>query len=489
MIANLQPSSYLQLPPDLYQITLATAVNNPAFAWLNYDLASRLGIPDLYLNSSANLRLLAGNEMSSNHQSLALVYSGHQFGNYVPQLGDGRALMLGELLDAQHRRWDVQLKGAGPTKYSRQGDGRCPLDAALREAIFSTAMHRLGISSTQTLAVITSDTIIDRPFGPIPAGIVTRIAQGHLRVGSFQFAATLTNPSHLKALADYAISRHYPAANHSQQPYISFFTEVLDKQAQLIAHWMGVGFIHGVMNTDNSSICGETLDYGPCAFIDDFSWTKVFSSIDTQGRYAYQNQADIAYWNCMQFSQSLKPLIDPQQWPLLEKALHSFPTRFQAYWLGSLGAKFGLLTLSKDDAAFIQVFFKLMQETKADFTNSFRHLNNALILPSGGLRLCRQLGGTHTAQRWVDEWYKRVELQNIDEPKIISKMNQANPVYIPRNHIVGKAIHQYIYAQDETLLQTLMQALQNPYEERKEFELIHRLPSMHEKVEQTFCGT
>ena len=492
MFTQLRPSSYQQLPALLHQRIKAEPVEHPYFVWFNRSLATELTLNHEAEQDPEILAVLAGNALPAGIDSIALAYAGHQFGVYVPQLGDGRAVMLGEVVDYENKHWDIQLKGSGQTRFSRQGDGRAPLAATIREAIISEAMHGLGISTTRTLAVVGCAQKIYREQGPVPAGVLTRVAASHLRVGSFQYAASTDTLEPLKALADYAINRLFPNLPEEEVPYLAFFTEILERQAQLIAQWMGVGFIHGVMNTDNMSISGETLDYGPCAFMDEFSWNQVFSSIDLQGRYAYVNQANIAYWNCAQLARTLEPLLqtkDQRHIQSLYDRLQTFPQKFETYWLHTLGAKLGLIQPESEDLAFMNEFLVILQEAKADFTNSFRLLCNAVDKKSAQNKLLQKLNDTSKAQFWVQKWLKKIQQQSVPLHTLKERMQMVNPAYIPRNHLVEQAINNVVENNDKALMEILLKALSQPYTEQPEYEHLQQLPKESERVYQTFCGT
>lgn len=465
---------------------------DPYFVWCNHALAKSLGLDQGVFDDPDVLSVLAGNSMPAGLDSIALAYAGHQFGRYVPQLGDGRAVMLGEVVDQQQFHWDIQLKGSGPTRFSRGGDGRAPLAAMLREAVISEAMHGLGIPSTRTLAVVGGEQTVYRAEGPVPAGVLTRVAAGHLRVGSFQYAAAHHEPDSLQALADYAIRRHFPTLVDTKSPYLAFFETVLERQARLMAQWMGVGFIHGVMNTDNMSITGETIDYGPCAFMDEFSWNQVYSSIDVQGRYAYGNQAGIAYWNCAQLAEALEPLLqndDTAAVKTLYEILETFPAKFQKHWLQTLGAKLGIIHPKAEDAVHFQAFLALLQDMNADFTNNFRRLSTLLDSATAQKEWLQQLGDTVTAQAWLQQWLLRVQGQALPLETIQQRMQQVNPAYIPRNHWVEKAIIAMVEQKDSSIMDQLLLLLRSPYIEQSGCEPFQQLPEESDRVHQTFCGT
>lgn len=493
LISNISCSSYLKLPTDFYEVINPTPITKPYLVKFNHELASFLGAPDI--NSSTEKKALefyAGNWVPKHLKSIALAYAGHQFGYYVPLLGDGRAVLLGEAYSEDGKPWDIQLKGSGRTKFSRMGDGRAPLSAVLREYIISEAMYGLKIPTTRCLAAIASKEQIFRQNGPVPLGVLTRIASSSLRVGSFEYAASLKENQLLNHLANYAIERHYPGLLQSNNPYFEFFKAVIDRQASLMAEWMGVGFIHGVMNTDNMTISGETIDYGPCAFMDEFDFDTVFSSIDVYGRYAFGNQASIAKWNLAQFQQSLMPLFDTSKEQTLDQlnaALDSFTERFYHYWGKKIREKLGLIGKNNQIADLINHFFQLMQQYKPDFTNTFRLMSDAIDSEQDQHLLIKALGDQSHSKQWVSDWSNCINQQGISIQQIKNKMNQVNPVYIPRNHLVENAITEFIDHEDSTLLDSLLTVLKNPYQQQKNTQNLQSLPLPHERVCQTFCGT
>ncbi|KTD09075.1 hypothetical protein Lgra_2310 [Legionella gratiana] len=493
MISNIYCSSYLKLPADFYEVIEPTPITNPYLVKFNHELASFLRIPDVSLSDEKKAtELYAGNWVPTPLKSIALAYAGHQFGYYVPLLGDGRAILLGEACSQDGKRWDIQLKGSGKTRFSRMGDGRAPLAAVLREYIISEAMHGLKIPTTRCLAAIASEEQIYRQSGPVPLGVLTRIASSSLRVGSFEYAASLKEHHLLKCLANYALERHYPDLLQSPNPYLELFKAVIDRQASLIAEWMGVGFIHGVMNTDNMTISGETIDYGPCAFMDEFDFGTVFSSIDVSGRYAFGNQASIAKWNLAQFQHALLPLFHPKEEQTLQQlheAMNSFTDRFYHYWGKKIRAKLGLVGENNQIAELVNDFFHLMQQYKPDFTNTFRLMSGALDSDHEQKQLIKALGNQPKSKQWVSDWLHYIKQQKVDIQKIKNKMNQTNPAYIPRNHLVENAINDFIENKESTLMNSLLTVLKKPFQQQKNTEQLQCLPLPHERVCQTFCGT
>ncbi|WP_133136931.1 protein adenylyltransferase SelO [Legionella rowbothamii] len=483
-------TSYLQLPDNFYEKIAPTPITNPSLVQFNHELAAVLsGHQVAPYNEEETLAICAGNWTPPQLQSIALAYSGHQFGHFVPVLGDGRALMLGEIVTKDGTRWDMQLKGSGRTRFSRNGDGRAPLSAVLREYIISEAMHGLNIPTTRCLAAIASDEKIYRQTGLVPAGVLTRIAASSLRVGSFEYAATQENRHLLKCLANYALKRTFPELLMQDVPYLGLFKAIVERQASLIAEWMGVGFIHGVMNTDNMAISGETLDYGPCAFMDEFDFGRVYSSIDAMGRYAFGQQPTIAHWNLTTLRLTIQPLFNEQEQHLLDDVLNSFPARFHHYWSAKVQSKLGLQELNEQTVKLIELFFALLQKHKPDFTNTFRMLSQAIDSPEQQKSLSQALGGQAQSEQWVNDWSNYVRQQAIDIKIIKNQMNQVNPAYIPRNHLVENAINHFIKNNDRSLMDTLLLVLKNPYQLQAHMEQLQSLPQPGEQVVQTFCGT
>jgi uncharacterized protein YdiU (UPF0061 family) len=462
-------NSYAALPAGFYTRIAPTPVANPKLLAFNADLAKSLGLADAEADDLAFA--FGGNELPQGADPLAQLYAGHQFGNYNPQLGDGRAILLGEVVDSDGIRRDIQLKGSGPTPYSRGGDGRAWLGPVLREYVVSEAMHALGIPTTRALAVVATGEDIYRETA-LPGAVLTRVAASHLRVGTFQVFAHRGEVENLRILTDYAIKRHYPQADGP----MGLLRAVCAAQANLIAAWMSVGFIHGVMNTDNCSISGETIDYGPCAFMDAFHANRVFSSIDRQGRYAFSNQPQIAVWNMAQLATALIQQMDDADAAIAEatEIVHAMPAQIEAAWLKRFGAKIGIAEAVADDTALIEDLLALMQQDGADFTNAFR-----------------ALGTDHAADEFVDQdafaaWQARWQARIATEVDPAAVMATANPVIIPRNHRIEQMI-QAAVAGDMAPFNRLMAALATPFEATDPD--LHRPPTDQEIVPATFCGT
>ena len=463
-------NSYARLPEQFYTRLKPTPVRAPELIAYNEPLGALLGVPKA--SEATRAAVFAGAEVPPGAEPLAQLYAGHQFGSYNPQLGDGRALLLGEVVGNDGVRRDIQLKGSGPTPYSRMGDGRAWLGPVLREYVVSEAMHALGIPTTRALAaVLTGENVIRETV--LPGAVLTRVARSHLRVGTFEVFAHRGQLEDLRQLTDYAIARHYPEADGP----LGLLRAVCAAQADLIAAWMSVGFIHGVMNTDNSAISGETIDYGPCAFMDEYHPDTVFSSIDRTGRYAYSNQPRIAVWNMAQLATALLQQFDEPQSAVEEatKIVHAMPLQIEAAWIRRLGAKIGIAEASRDDLPLIEGLLALMQEQQADFTNTFDALAR-----DGKVR--DQMLDRAAYDDWAADWQKRLASQ--DDPQAV--MQAASPRIIPRNHRIEEMISAAV-AGDYAPFHRLMKALGDPYN-TDDLELM-RPPTKAQRVAATFCGT
>jgi len=472
--------SYIKLPKDFFVEQLPIEVSNPKLILLNEPLLKSLGLDKEALSLLAWGNIFSGNQIPEKAYPIAQAYAGHQFGHFT-LLGDGRAVLLGEQIRLDGERFDIQFKGSGQTPYSRRGDGRAALGPMLREYIISEAMHALNIPTTRSLAVVASGDVVMRDE-VLPGAILTRVAKSHIRVGTFQFASTLNDVNKLKILADYTIDRHYSACREEANPYLAFLNAVIERQALLVSQWMHVGFIHGVMNTDNMSISGETIDYGPCAFMDRYHPETVFSSIDRQGRYAYANQAPIAQWNLARFAETLLPLIDQDTDKSIELASHSvngFSDQFQKAWLKGMRKKIGLLDEEASDIDLINELLILMQKNKADYTLTFRHLSSDAILKDA-------IFEDVSFKAWYKKWLYRIQKQKEGEGTSRVMMLKHNPAVIPRNYLVEKALSLAVADQDYRLLNDFIAALQKPYEDSK---LFSEPPLEEDKSYQTFCGT
>ncbi len=468
-------NSYGRLPERFFTRMPPKPVAAPRLVALNLALAEDLGIDPEALAAPEGVAVLAGNRVPEGADPLAQVYAGHQFGGWAPQLGDGRALLLGEVVDVSGVRRDIQLKGSGPTPYSRMGDGRAWLGPVLREYLVSEAMHALGIPTTRALAAVATGQPVLRERA-LPGAVLTRVASSHIRVGTFQYFAARQDVAALEALTAHVIARHYPEAEGP----LGLLDAVVAAQARLVAAWLGVGFIHGVMNTDNTGVAGETIDYGPCAFMDRFEPGKVFSSIDTFGRYAYDRQPDVMIWNLAQFATALLPVMGEDRAAAVEaatEAVHRFPALFIEAWTGVFRAKLGLAGAEAEDELLIHRFLGLMAEGQADFTNAFRAL--------GSTAARDQFLDPEAFDAWEAEWKARLARDPGDAAVILAG---ANPVLIPRNHRIEEAISAAVSG-DFGPFERLGRALARPFEELPEFADLRRPPEPGEEVRQTFCGT
>ena len=480
-------NSYARLPQAFSAQIEPTPVSAPVMIRLNRDLATELGIDAARLDSPEGLAVLAGNQLAAGSEPLAMAYSGHQFGGFSPQLGDGRAILLGEVVRHDGVRHDVQLKGSGPTPFSRRGDGRSALGPVLREYIVSEAMAALGVPTTRALAAVASGDNVLRE-GLTPGGVFTRVAQSHIRIGTFQWFAARGDHANLKVLADHVIERHYPKLRDDDHPYRALLSGVIERQAKLIAHWMQLGFIHGVMNTDNMSVSGETIDYGPCAFMDNYHPAKKFSSIDHHGRYAFANQAPIGHWNLIRFAETLLPLLDADPERAVseaESALDQFAEIHRSDVEQRFTAKIGIEGGDTDDWSLVEALLEAMADGEADFTLVFRHLSGAF--ESGRDDVVTSLFNQSDAiVAWLSDW--RARLQSVDRDQALALMRQANPIFIPRNHRIEEAIQAGNHG-DFGPFHRLNDVLKRPFEEQPEFSEYEAAPTPEEVVCATFCGT
>jgi uncharacterized protein YdiU (UPF0061 family) len=468
-------NTYAQLPERFHAKVRPAACPNPRLLVWNEALADELGVGHLGDDPTRLARWFGGNELLPGSEPIALAYAGHQFGNFVPQLGDGRALLLGEVVSrVSGRRYDVQLKGSGQTPFSRSGDGRAAIGPVIREYLVSEAMHRMGVPSTRSLAAVaTGDRVLRE--GWLPGGVLTRVAASHIRVGTFEYFAVRGDQAALQLLTDFAIERHYPEAGEAGSPVVVFFAAVVEAQARLIAHWLDIGFIHGVMNTDNMAVSGETIDYGPCAFLDEFDYEKVFSSIDQFGRYAYGQQPTIARWNLARLAECLMGLGDgPEKF---EQQLESFEDLFHRHYLDRMAAKLGFASVQPDDAPLINAWLQYLQDGQLDYTLSFR-------------RLAGQLDADAVPQFGDIErrWKTRIAQQGEPFQVVKARMDAVNPLYIPRNHQIERAIEAAMGG-DLSVFHELRQVLQQPFTEQPGFAAYAEPPLPEERVLQTFCGT
>jgi uncharacterized protein YdiU (UPF0061 family) len=484
-------NSYARLPERFHARLPPTPVASPRLIRVNHGLARLLGIDPLALESEEGVQVLAGNRVPEGAEPLAMAYAGHQFGGFVPQLGDGRAILLGEVVGTDGRRRDLQLKGSGPTPFSRRGDGRAAVGPVLREYIVSEAMAALGIPTTRTLAAVTTGEEVYRETA-LPGAVLTRVAASHIRVGTFQFFAARGDAEGLRILADHVIARHDPEAAGAPNPYRAMLDGVIARQAELIGRWMLVGFIHGVMNTDNMTLSGETIDYGPCAFMDSFDPATVYSSIDHAGRYAWGNQPRIAHWNLTRLAEALLPLLAEDEEAALasaREALGAFGPRFEATWLGGLRAKLGLGAEREGDIPLIQSLMDAMTEGAADFTLAFRSLAAAATDASAEEALRALFATPHGIDAWLPRWRARLAEEATPPVDRAAAMRAVSPLYIPRNHLVEAAIAAAVSRSDFQPFEDLLDVLAHPFEERPGLERYTLPPQPEERVLQTFCGT
>lgn len=483
-------NSYARLPERFYSRVEPASVPAPVLLAFNDGLAGELGLDALADGDEALAAVFAGNQVPAGAEPIALAYAGHQFGQFVPQLGDGRAVLLGEVVGADSVRHDVQLKGAGRTPYSRGGDGRSSIGPVIREYLLSEAMHALGVPTTRALAAVYTGQKVYRDTA-LPGGVFTRVAASHIRIGTFEYFAARGDVAGLKTLADYAISRHYPELADDDRPYAAFFSAVVAAQVRLVAHWMDIGFIHGVMNTDNTAVSGETLDYGPCAFMDEFHANKVFSSIDHGGRYSYANQPQILQWNLARLAECLL-LLDTDR-RRFETELMGLPSRYEAEYLARMRRKLGFTPRKRDDSqgdsngnshddprgdsALLRDWLRQLQKRELDYTLSFRELADRIDASDAP-----RFGTFET------DWKQRLATQGESGDQIRARMNSVNPLFIPRNHQIERAIQGAIEG-NLSVFHELREVLSRPFETQPQFAEYAQPPLPGERVTQTFCGT
>jgi serine/tyrosine/threonine adenylyltransferase len=460
----------------------------PKLLQFNHALAEELGLDPVELDSEAGLAIFSGNIKPDGSEPLAQAYAGHQFGGFSPQLGDGRALLLGEVIDTQQRRRDIQLKGSGRTPFSRGGDGLAAIGPVLREYLIGEGMHALGVPTTRALAAVATGKHVYREI-VLPGAILTRVAASHIRVGTFQYAGARGDILKVRELADYAIQRHYPDTADAENPYLAFFAAVADAQAALVAHWMTIGFIHGVMNTDNMTISGETIDYGPCAFMDRYAASTVFSSIDQYGRYAYANQPEILTWNLARLAETLIPHVDTNKEraiELLTETIECIQPLYESYWLAGMRSKIGLSTEDILDQELIVDLLKLMEAGHADFTLVFRRLSQVLRGDNDAVRNLFKEPDAFDA--WSERWQKRREKEDVVAETSAQAMDRVNPIYIPRNHKVEEALAAAVN-QDMTPFMKLLGVVIHPFEEVAGNEAYAEPAPATNRPYKTFCGT
>jgi serine/tyrosine/threonine adenylyltransferase len=485
--------SYARELVGCYAECLPTPVPAPELLYWNSALAAELGITLDGRDTATLAHIFSGNRLPTTARPIAQAYAGHQFGQFSPQLGDGRALLIGEIIDTQQQRRDIAFKGSGRTPFSRRGDGKAAIGPMLREALIGEAMHALGISTTRALAVVATGETIYRET-PLPGAILTRVAASHLRVGTFEYFAARGEIESLKQLADYTLKRHMPDVREHPDRYQHLCWEVARRQARLVAQWMGVGFIHGVMNTDNMALSGETLDFGPCAFMESYHPATVFSSIDHHGRYAYGNQPNIAHWNLARFCETLLPLIHPDQHQaiiLATKVVNAFPELFQQQWLRVARAKLGICDRAQNDQTDLTLasqWLELLQQNNADYTLAWRYLANAA--EGNEIPLRNLLSDPAPLTTWLNQWRERYTLDNQEPSARATAIRQANPWIIPRNHRVEETLSAAAQYGDMAPFQRLLGALQQPYiESPAHADLAAPAPPSVTSSYKTFCGT
>jgi uncharacterized protein YdiU (UPF0061 family) len=482
-------NTYAALPDNFFARVAPTPVSAPRLIKLNRPLAVQLGLDPDVLETAEGAEILAGKTVPAGADPIAMAYAGHQFGNFVPQLGDGRAILLGEVIDRDGIRRDIQLKGSGPTPFSRRGDGRAALGPVLREYIVSEAMFALHIPTTRSLAaVITGEHVLRETA--LPGAVLTRVASSHIRVGTFQYFAARRDTEALRRLADHVIARHYPELSGTERPYHALLAGVVARQANLVARWLLVGFIHGVMNTDNSSISGETIDYGPCAFMDAYNPSQVFSSIDEMGRYAYANQPRIAQWNATRLAECLLPLFGDDKDKAVAEAqeiLGGFPEIFSTAYQAGLRRKVGLFTARDGDEALIQDLLDAMARNQADFTLTFRKLGEAAGGDASDARA--QFIDPAAFDEWAGRWRERTALEPQSASERQAAIHAVNPLFIPRNHRVEAVIQAAVNNDDYAPFEELVKVLAKPFDDQAGYAAYAEPPLPDQRVLQTFCGT
>ena len=481
-------NSYSRLPDIFYENVNPQPVKQPKLITFNQALGHSLGIQNLESNELL-VETFSGNFIPNGSSPIALAYAGHQFGHFVNQLGDGRAVLLGEVINGENERFDIQLKGSGKTKFSRQGDGRSALGPVIREYILSEAMHALNVPTTRALAAVTSGEDVYRETS-LPGGVFTRVAKSHIRIGTFEYFMAQNDHQNLKILADYVIERLFPEALNADNPYLEMLYSFSEKQSKLIGKWMGIGFIHGVMNTDNTSVAGETIDYGPCAFMDEYNPQSVFSSIDHHGRYAFANQPQIAQWNLACLASCLLSLVDENETKAKEKIndlLTDFSTKVNKAISKTMVRKIGLNHKNKDHTEHLKKLLKIMHEEKPDYTLSFRHLSDVINNEEEAFK--SQFANKDLISDWLNAWKTLLNKETNKTDEIYHSMNSVNPLYIPRNHLVERAIKLAIEDNDFSYMLKLSKALENPFIKQDVDADFSLPPKDDEKVHQTFCGT
>ena len=480
-------NSYVKLPQRFYVNQHPVPVSSPALIAVNGELAEFLAIDPLWLESDEGIRIIAGNQIPDGSEPIATVYAGHQFGHWNPRLGDGRAVLLGEVIGKDGERYDIQLKGSGITPFSRNGDGRAPLGPIIREYLVSEAMHALGVPTSRTLAAVTTGDVVYRE-SRLDGGVLARVAKSHIRIGTFQYFSSVGDIDGLRLLVDHVIQRHYPEVADSENPVLAMFEQIMQRIASLIAQWQAIGFIHGVMNTDNMLLSGETIDYGPCAFMDTFDSAALYSSIDHQGRYAYRNQPPIAHWNLAALGQTLVPLLDDDETnatELAQQALNAYPDIYYQRYREAFVQKLGLSDACDADDELISDFLELLEKSRSDFTLAFRRLSE---LPGEANSVKALFDFPEHFNDWLIRWHNRCSQDETSDEQRAQNMLASNPAFIPRNHLVEQAIEQ-AYTGDYSLFHRLNQRLADPYSYEDKDRELATPPGPDQIVQQTFCGT
>lgn len=487
-------NSYVRLPAHFFSRQLPAAVAAPSMIRVNKALAQQLGIDPQWLDSAAALQVFSGNAIADGSEPIATAYAGHQFGGWNPQLGDGRAILLGEVIGRDGLRYDIQLKGSGRTPYSRMGDGRSPLGPVLREYIVSEAMAALGIPTTRSLAAVSTGENVARET-LLPGAVLTRVASSHIRIGTFQYFSARDDIDAVRTLAEHVIDRHYPEAAHAENPYLALLDAVIARQAQLIAAWQQLGFIHGVMNTDNMLVCGETIDYGPCAFMDAFDPNQVYSSIDQRGRYAFRNQPPIAHWNLSWLAQSLLPLFDETDEKaavaMAQASLDGFAIQFQTAYSAGMLKKIGFTKATDANIALLENLLARMAESHADYTLMFRRLAelaNVNAVAEASASVADLYALPENLQEWVADWSQLLTQETGEPAQRQQMMLEINPAFIPRNHLVEEAI-QAAMQNNFAPFHQLVDVLAEPYRFQQINSRYALPPRSDQIVAKTFCGT
>ena len=485
-------NTYARQPDRFYARVAPTKVREPRLVKINRALAELLSLDVAALASPEGAQLLAGNTLPPGADPIALAYAGHQFGGFSRQLGDGRAILLGEVVGTDGKRRDIQLKGSGRTPFSRGGDGRAALGPVLREYLVSEAMAALGIPTTRALAAVTTGEHVFRDEGPLPGAVLTRVAASHLRVGTFEYFAARDDGEALAALAKYALARHYPATAGSGNDALALLEGVIDAQAHLVALWLGVGFVHGVMNTDNTSISGETIDYGPCAFLDEYDPKKKFSSIDRGGRYAFANQPGIAQWNLTRLAEALLPLLHDEEEEAARLAtarLEGFTAKFEAAYRQVMRAKLGLAREEEGDASLAADLLSRLASNHVDYTIFFRALCAAGESADADAEVAASFANAGAFHEWAERWRARLAREELEPQARAAAMRRTNPAFIPRNHRVEEMIQSAVKKSDFAPFDRLLAVLARPYDDQPEHAELARPPLPEERVQATFCGT